>query len=53
MSVEIGERELRAGVRTLTPADQPGSLRPVGKVDFAGQLGDPRSVTRLAVLIDR
>jgi hypothetical protein len=40
----------RAGVWALPAADQPGSIGPVGEVDLAGQLRDPRSVTRLAVL---
>ena len=40
-------------MRALAPADQPGALRPVGEVDLAGQLGHPRSLARLAVLIDR
>ena len=29
--VEVGEGQLRAGVRALAPADQPGALRPVGR----------------------
>ena len=49
MPVEVGEGELRAGMRTLAPADQPGSLRPAVEVDLAGQLGHPRAVARLAV----
>jgi hypothetical protein len=53
MPVQIGERELRAGMRTLATADQPRPIRPIGKVDLAGQLGRPRPVTRLAVLAYR
>ena len=40
-------------MRALAPADQPGSRRPLGQLDLARQLGDPRPVTRLAVLVDR
>lgn len=51
--VEVSERELRAGVRALAPADQPGPIRPVGEVDLASQFGHPRAVARLAALADR
>src|SRR5260370_945364 len=51
--VDVGEGELRAGVGTLAPADQPGSLRPTLEVDLAGQLGNPGAVTRLAIGVDR
>jgi hypothetical protein len=38
MPVQIGVAELRAGVRSLTAADQPGAVGPIGEVDRAGQL---------------
>jgi hypothetical protein len=40
VTVMVGEREPRAGMRVLTPYDQPGSLRPRGQLDAVGDLGD-------------
>ena len=51
--IKIGERELRSGVRTLAPADQPGTGWPGIEIDLAGQLGYPRSLAWLAVLACR
>ena len=42
VGVQIGEGQLRTGMRTLAPTDQPGPVRPVGEIDFVGQLGHPR-----------
>jgi len=33
--------------------DQAGPRRPRGEIEKAGQLGDPRPLVRLAVLVDR
>ena len=38
--VVIGERQLRAGMRTLTPDDQPGPLGPGAEVEAVGDLDD-------------
>jgi hypothetical protein len=53
MAVEVGEGQLRARVRSLAPADQPGALRPAVEVDCAGQLRNPRALALLAVPIAR
>ena len=52
VTVEVGERQLRARVRSLAPADQSRPVGPVGQVDLTGQVGHPRPVARLAVLVD-
>ena len=39
----VEDRELRARVRTLAAADQPGALGPRGQVDPVGELGDPEA----------
>ena len=52
VAVEVGERQLRAGVRTLN-GGRSAALRPAGKVHLAGQLRHPRPRARLAVLLDR
>ena len=44
VAVLVEDRELRAGVRTLAAADQPGALGPRGQIEPVGQLGDPRAV---------
>jgi hypothetical protein len=36
MPIEVGEAQLRAGVRALAAADQPGVRRPGAEVDLAG-----------------
>ena len=40
VAVVVGERQLRAGVRALTPDDQPGALGPAGQIDVLGDLSD-------------
>jgi hypothetical protein len=49
----VGERQLRAGVRTLAPDDQPGPLRPAGQIDHVGDLTDLAVVARRGVLVKR
>src|SRR3954467_10624908 len=51
--VDVGERELGAGVRALAADDQTGPLRPAVQRDMAGQLGHPRALARLVVTVDR
>src|SRR5260221_1830363 len=46
---DIGEPQLRAGVRPFPADDQRRSFRPGGQVDAAGDLGDLRAVAGLAV----
>jgi len=46
---DIGEPQLRAGVRPFPADDQPRSFRPGGQVDAAGDLGDLRAVAGLPV----
>ena len=53
VAVLVEDRELRAGVRALAAADQPGALRPRGQIDPVGELGDPGAVTILAGTVDR
>jgi hypothetical protein len=53
VAVLVEDRELRAGVRTLTPDDQPGALRPGGQVHVVGQLRNPRAVALGAAGVDR
>ena len=40
VSVVVGERQLRAGVWTLTPDDQPRPVRPGAEIDAVGELDD-------------
>ena len=49
----IGERQLRAGVRTLTPHDQPAALGPGGQIDHVGDLTDLAVLALTAVLVER
>ena len=53
IAVVVGERQLRAGVRALTPHDQPGSLRPGGELDAVGDLGDLAVLALGSVLVKR
>src|ERR1035437_8778416 len=53
VAVMVGERQLRAGVRTLAPDDQPGPLRPAGQIDRVGDLTDLAVLARRAVLVKR
>jgi hypothetical protein len=41
--VDVGEPQLRAGVRALLADDDPHAIRPAIQVQQAGQLGDPRA----------
>ena len=47
--VEVGDRQLRAGVRTFAADDQPHPGRPAGEVECPGHLGDPGTGADLAV----
>ena len=51
--VVIGERQLRAGVWTLTPNDHPGTCRPAGKLDTFGDLDDLAVLPVGPALIER
>ena len=53
VSVVVGERELCAGVRTLTPDDHPGPFRPGAEVEQVGDLHDLTVLALRAVLIER
>ena len=53
VAVLVEDLKLRAGVRALAAADQPGALRPRGQVDPIGQLRDPGAVTILTGTVDR
>src|SRR5207237_2622362 len=53
VAVVIGERQLRAGVRTLTPHDQPAALGPGGQIDHVGDLTDLAVLALTAVLVER
>jgi hypothetical protein len=53
VAVVVGERQLRAGVRTLTPHDQPGALGPGGQINHVGDLTDLAVLTLAAVLVER
>ena len=53
VAVVVGERQLRACVRTFATDDHARSLRPSAEVEQVGDLGDHRSVALLAVLADR
>ena len=46
--VDVGERELGAGVRALATDDQARALRPGVERDVAGQLGHPGALARAA-----
>jgi hypothetical protein len=43
MPVQIGEPQLRAGMRALPADDYPHPLRPAGQVQHSGEFGDPRT----------
>ena len=47
--VDVGEPQLRAGVRAFLADDHPHPGRPAGQVEQAGELGDPGAVADLAV----
>ena len=49
----VGERQLRSGVRTLTPHDQPAALRPGGQINHLGDLTDLAVLPLAAVLVER
>jgi hypothetical protein len=51
MAFQIGEGQLRAGVRALAAADQPGALRPAFEVEPAGP--SPAPVALIAILVGR
>ncbi len=53
MAVVIGEGQLRAGMRTLAPDQQPGPCRPQGKIDVLGDLGDLPVLALAAVARER
>ncbi len=53
VAVLVEDLKLRAGVRALPPADQPGAFRPPGQIQILGQLRDPRAVAVVAVGVDR
>jgi len=47
--LEVGEPELRTGVRPFGPDDDPHPVWPTGQVQQSGQFGDPRAVPWPAV----
>ena len=51
MPADVGEPQLRAGMRAFLADDDPHSPRPRGQVQQAGQLGDPRTVADLPVTV--
>ena len=53
MPVDVGEGQLRAGVRALTAHDHARTLRPVIELEPVGDLGDLRALALLAVLAQR
>lgn len=53
VAVQVGEGQLRAGVRALAPADKTRPGRPAFGVDPVGELGDPCSLALLPVDVDR
>lgn len=50
--VRVEQRQLGAGVGTLSPHDDPGAVGVAGRVDHAGQLGDFRALAQGAVLFE-
>ena len=48
--VDVGERQLRAGVRALAAHDHARALGPVIEVEHVRDLGDLRAIALLAVL---
>jgi hypothetical protein len=51
VAVDVGEPQLRAGVRALLAHDDAHPGRPAGKVEQAGDVRDPRAVPDLAVAV--
>ncbi len=51
--VDIGEGQLRPGVRALAAHDHPRTLRPAGQVELLGDLGDLPVGALGLVLVDR
>ena len=51
--VDIGEAQLGAGVRALAADDQPSVLGPRAELDLFGQLGDPGTIARTAIAVQR
>jgi hypothetical protein len=51
VAVDVGEPQLRAGVRALLADDDPHSRRPGGQVEQPGDVRDPRAVPDLAVAV--
>src|SRR5436305_1872632 len=49
----VEQRQLGAGVGAFLADDHPGSLRPGGQIQVAGDLGHPGPVTGLAVVFGR
>jgi hypothetical protein len=48
---DVGEPQLRAGVRAFPADDDPHALRPGRQVQQAGELGNPRAVADLPVAV--
>jgi hypothetical protein len=53
VAVVFGERQMRSGVRTLTPHDQPGALGPSGQINHVGDLDDLAVFAGRAILVER
>ncbi len=53
MPVDVGERQLRAGVWSFLPQDHPAAGGPGRQVEQSGGLGDPGAVPDRAVGVDR
>jgi hypothetical protein len=51
VAVDVGEPQLRAGVRAFLAGDQPHPLRPGGQVQHAGDLGDLRALADQALVV--
>ncbi|KFG73239.1 hypothetical protein FM21_20665 [Streptomyces mutabilis] len=50
--VQVEQRQLGTGVRTLTADDDPRAVRVAGQADHAGQLRDFRALAQGAVLVE-
>src|ERR1019366_9770060 len=53
VAVVVGERQLRAGMRALTPNDQPGTFGPACELEAVGDLDHLAVLTVGAVLVER
>ncbi|MGH3620294.1 MAG: hypothetical protein ACRDQ5_00675 [Sciscionella sp.] len=49
VGVGIGERPLRAGMRTLGPQDHRGPLRPRRQIKHASDVGNPGTIPNPAI----